>query len=110
MSSRVYEDGDKAEDRAENDTSPAEDGIAVALSGIASSESGAVEDDDAKHTSEDVNDDRVAEGTGLDEVLLLALTHPRDRMLLLRAEVEMDKFVASSTQVLSSLYALHELR
>lgn len=33
----------------------------------------------------------------LDEVLLLALNHPRDRMLLLRAEIEMDKFIASAT-------------
>ncbi|GAA5927884.1 hypothetical protein JCM10213_000917 [Rhodosporidiobolus nylandii] len=35
------------------------------------------------------------EGSSLDPVLLQALNHPRDRFLLLRAEVEMERFVAT---------------
>lgn len=42
------------------------------------------------------------EGTpALDQVLLAALSHPRDRFLLLRAEVEMEQFVKSPACVFS---------
>lgn len=44
----------------------------------------------------------------LDQVLLAALTHPRDRFLLLRAEVEMEQFVKSAAYVLfTASHLLH---
>lgn len=45
----------------------------------------------------------------LDPVLHAALNHPRDRLLLLRAEVEMERFVASPSCVRYSRLCLREM-